>query len=460
MEKWLKAAFDYIPDWVDYQLRVAGHPGCVIAVAHKDRVVFEKAFGQANLVSQERLTARHRFRVASHSKSFTAAGVMKLREQGKLKLDDRVGGYIDGLSPRLADATIAQLLSHSAGVIRDGADSGQFVERRPFLSREELLAELALDPPVEANTRFKYSNHGYGLIGLVIEATTGEKYRDWIKREIVAAAGLWETEPDMPIAKTAPFARGHSSKLLLGESVIIPGDYQTNAIAPAAGFVSTAADLALFFGQLSPRAKKSPLSVGSRREMTRRQWRNPHSSAEEYYGCGIMVGALAGWDWFGHGGSLFGYISRTAALPEQDLAISVLTNAANGWAGAWVDGVIHILRTFFQRGAPSRKVRDWGGRWWGMGGAADFVPVGDRILVTEPAAWNPFLNAGEVEPSGKDKGRIVLANGFASHGEGVRLVRGKAGRVKEVWFGGWRLQSEATVAAEMRQRYKIVRARK
>jgi CubicO group peptidase (beta-lactamase class C family) len=81
---------------------------------------------------------------------------------------------------------------------------------------------------------------------------------------------LHETDPDMPIAKGAPFAQGHSTKLLLGERVLIPGDYSTNAIAPAAGFVATARDLARFFGQLSPGSKRSVLSVVSRREMTRR----------------------------------------------------------------------------------------------------------------------------------------------------------------------------------------------
>ena len=64
---------------------------------------------------------------------------------------------------------------------------------------------------------------------------------------------------------------------------------------PAAGFVSTAADVARFFAQLAPNAKRSLLSAGSRREMTRKQWRNPHASLEGYYGLGIMSGSLGGW---------------------------------------------------------------------------------------------------------------------------------------------------------------------
>jgi D-alanyl-D-alanine carboxypeptidase len=135
MDKWLEAALDYIPDWLQHQMRVFEQPGCVIAIAHKGRIVLEQAFGQADLGKGVALTPRHRFRVASHSKSFTAAGIMKLREQGKLTLDDAVGRYVRRLHPAVAQATIAQLLSHSAGIIRDGIDSGQWQDRRPTSCR-------------------------------------------------------------------------------------------------------------------------------------------------------------------------------------------------------------------------------------------------------------------------------------------------------------------------------------
>lgn len=272
---------------------------------------------RANLASGEALTPRHRFRVGSHSKSFTAAGILKLREQGKLKLDDPAGQFVDGLNVAVARATIAQLLSHSAGLIRDGSDAGQFLDRRPFFSACELRADLEAPPAIEPNTRFKYSNHGYGLLGLIIEAVTDEPYRTWIKREIVDAAGLEETTPDMPLPRGVPFASGHTGRVLLGRRLIIRGDFETHAIGPAGGFVSTAADLVRYFAQLSPNARKSVLSVASRREMARRQWRNPHSSIEQYYGLGTIGGSLNGWDWFGHSGGLQGYISRTCVLPNS-----------------------------------------------------------------------------------------------------------------------------------------------
>jgi hypothetical protein len=80
-------------------------------------------------------------------------------------------------------------------------------------------------------------------LGLLIEAIASEPYAAWIKREAVDAGDLEETTSDMPIPKGAPSARGHSTKLLLGERMIFPGDYSENAIAPADGFVARASDL-------------------------------------------------------------------------------------------------------------------------------------------------------------------------------------------------------------------------
>jgi D-alanyl-D-alanine carboxypeptidase len=133
MDKWLKAATDYIPQWLDYQMRQSELPGCTVALAHKGDIALEAAFGSADLRRRTTLTPRHRFRVASHSKSFTAAGIMALREAGTLRLDDPVGQHVTGLHRSVATVTLGQLLSHSAGIIRDGttAASGRIAGRSP-----------------------------------------------------------------------------------------------------------------------------------------------------------------------------------------------------------------------------------------------------------------------------------------------------------------------------------------
>ena len=453
MDRWLGAALGYIPKWLAHQMRVFALPGCAIAIAHRSRIVLEDAFGQADLARGIALTPRHRHRVASHSKSFTAAGILKLREKGKLKLDDRLGRYVRDLHPAVAATTVSQLLSHSAGLVRDGADAGQWQHRRPFLNARELKAELAKPPAIDPNTRFKYSNHGYGLLGLLIEALTGEGYGAWIKREIVDAAGLTETLPDAPVPRRVPLARGHTGNLPLGERLVIPGETPASALASATGFISTAADLARFFAQLSPGARGSILSLASRRDMIRRQWRSAIGSLEWYYGLGLITGTLGTWEWFGHSGRFPGYISRTATVPAQGVTISVITNATDGMADFWVDGVMHILRRFAADGAPPRRLEPWAGRWWSHWGPLDAVPIGKKVIIANPGLLNPFMDTAEIEVAGRQRGRIVEANGFALYGEGAQLVRGKSGRARALQLGGVRLLPEAAVAREMSQRF-------
>ena len=453
MDAWLKAAVDYIPAWLDYQMRLSGQPGCVFAIAHKGRVVLETAFGVADLSTGEALTPRHRLRAASHTKSFTAAGVMKLREAGVLRLDDAAGRYVDGLHPSVAETTLAQLLSHTAGVIRDGAEGEQFLDRRPYTSEKELRAALARPLTIEPSTRFKYSNHAFGLVGLVMEAVTGEPYRAWIAREIVELSGLRETTPDAPAPPGAPLARGHTRKLPLGHRLVVPGDNPTHAIAPAGGFVSTAGDLARFFASLDPAAKRSVLSPASRREMIRKQWHDEHGSMKGHYGLGIMGGKAGEWEWFGHAGGFQSCLSRTIVLPGRDVAVSILTNALDGPAWVWSDAAIHILQAFEKRGGPSARTRDWAGRWWSMWRTVDLVPMQDHILVDDPGLAVPFSDASEIAVTGRDEGTIRLAPGIANFGEDARLVRGKNGRVREVWLAGTKYLPERRLATELKRRY-------
>jgi len=453
MDRWLGAALDYIPRWLDFQMQASQQPGCMIAIAYRDKVVLERAFGAANLLTGEQLTPRHRFRVASHSKSFTAAGIMRLREMKKLRLDDPAGQYVDGLHRQVAQATITQLLSHTAGLIRDGDDAGQFLDRRPYYNAQELAADLSKPPIIAPGSRMKYSNHGYGLIGMIIETITGEPYHAWIQREIIDAAGLTETAPDMPLRRGTPFACGHSGRILLGRRVVIPGDNPTHAIAPAGGFVSTAADIARFFAQLSPNARKSVLSTASRREMSRRHWRNPMTAPEQHYGLGTISGSLDGWDWFGHSGGLQGYISRTCVYPAQDLTVCVLTNAVDGWAHPWVDGIANILQAFAREGAPTRKVQGWNGRWWSLWTALDLVPIGNKVLALAPGLLAPMTNAPELAITTRTAGRLANAPGFGSHGEPVRCKRTKSGRITALQIAGTKHLPADKLAREIAARY-------
>ena len=452
---WLQAALDYIPEWLNFQLERYKQPGCSIAIAHDGQLVSEQAFGVADMRTGKPLTPRHRFRIASHSKTFTAAGVMLLREQGKLGLDDPIGLYVKGLHKDLAKARISELLSHGAGVVRDGADAGQFLDRRPYLSREELLADLAQKQPLAPGVQLKYSNHGYGLLGLMLEQVTGSDYASWISEHVIQAAGLHETVPDMPyLPKSAPMAVGHSAEFPFGQRLIVPGDNPCNAIAPAGGFVSTAADVARFFAQLAPSSKKSILSPASRREMVQRRWRDPVSMLEAHYGLGTMVSAPGPKEWHGHTGGLQGFVSRTAHFPNTGFTITVLVHAQDGFPFDWVDGIASILAAFQQHGAPTKKVADWRGRWWTLWGPTDLVPMGNIVYAIAPQMTVP-INAATTEFSvtGKDKGLLQKTSGYNSPGQSVHLERDKKGRATAFWWGGTKLLPKEAFMAEATTRY-------
>jgi CubicO group peptidase (beta-lactamase class C family) len=452
---WLAPALAYVEAWLGYQMRATEQPGVALAIACKGEVALDIAFGWADQAAGEALTPRHRFRVASHSKSFTATAIMKLREQGRLKLDDTAGQYVSGLHPDIASATLTQLLSHTAGVLRDGPDSAYWVDRKPFLDEAELRAELALAPPIPATTRLKYSNHGFGLLGLVIEAVTREPYGLWVQREVVDAAGLAETTADVPA--NGPLAAGHSGKALLGRRLVFPGDQSTHALAAATGFVSTAADLARFFSQLSPNAATSVLSVASRREMSRAQWTDQWSVAPQKYGLGTISGTFDGWDWFGHSGGFQGYVTRSAVVPEHDLSLSCLTNAVDGMSGLWLDGAMAILKRFKEDGAPNAKLADWSGRWWSVWGPTDLVPIGENVILGLPSLANPIAKAAELTVTGPDEARITQSGAFGNYGEPARRIRGANGAVTAVQLAGSRMIAEADLAAELTARYDPIR---
>lgn len=442
MTDWLDAALAYAGGWLEYQMQASALPGCVLAVAKGQDLLFERAYGVSDLFTSEVLTPRHRFRVASHSKTFTAVGIMTLQEAGRLHLDDAVSLYVPGLDEGVAATTIGQLLSHSAGLMRDGTYAPHWQVRDSFFDAQQLRAQLSEPLTLETNTRFKYSNLGYGLLGLVIEAITGEDYGEWIEREVVAAFGLAETTFDMPTDGSVPLSCGHSGKLPHGRGRIF-GHQATHALASATGFVSTAADLARFFARLHPGADEAVLSPASRREMTRRHWHLPGESEKRHYGLGTICMDIDGQAVFGHAGAFPGFISRTSVIEKSGLSVSIVTNAIDGMANAWVEGVISIFGLFAEIGKPKASVADWDARFWTIWGACDLVPAGDKVLIADPSALRPFADRGEVTVADRLSGYISRSNGFGSYGEPVHRELSPTGVMTRLMLGGNELLPDA-----------------
>ncbi|QCK87543.1 beta-lactamase family protein [Phreatobacter aquaticus] len=455
MADWLQPALTYARSWLQFQHRVHDLPGLQCAIRGDGKVLLDLAIGKASLASGAPLTSDTRLRVASHSKTFTAFGVMKLVDQGRLRLDDKAGQHVTGLHPDTADATIAQLLSHSAGIIRDGTDAGQWQGRRDFLNEAELRAALADAPLIPANTRFKYSNHGFGLLGLIIEAVTGEPYATWMAREVVSPAGLAATMPDAPVPEGTPLADGHGNKLLLGKRFVVPMAQGTGALAAATGFVSTAKDLTALIAQLDPAAPASILSVGSRREMVRRHWKVLDSVIDRHYGLGTIHGGNGDWAWYGHSGVFPGCFSHTCIVPAAGLTLSVIINAPDVVPATLVEGLIEILKVFKANGAPAATLAPWTGRWWSMWGPVDLLAVGNKVIVAVPGQANPFTDASEIVEVKGNVGIVGKATGFTNYRETARLETDGSGKPVALWLGGIKLLPEAEAAAETGAKFQV-----
>src|SRR5262245_22168541 len=149
------------------ELAETNTPGAALGVVSGDRLVFARGFGVSNVETGSTVTPDMLFRLGSTTKMFTAAAVVTLAEEGKLKLDEPIGKYAKGLSPKIAGLTAHQLLSHTAGL----KDDAQMFGRHDDEALADTVRALKDDFLFAAPGRiYSYSNPGYWLAGYLIEA--------------------------------------------------------------------------------------------------------------------------------------------------------------------------------------------------------------------------------------------------------------------------------------------------
>jgi CubicO group peptidase (beta-lactamase class C family) len=189
-------------------------PGAVVAVAQNDELIYERAFGYADVDRLELMTTSSVMRVASLSKPMTAAAILMLVQEGQLSLKapllpllEKHPEHFDTTAAVERDArwssiTIEQLLQHTAGFDRDLSGDTMFEVVK--ITRELRLSETAKIPDViryqlsrpldfAPGERFCYSNVGYSFLGRVIEAVSGDSYGEFVKRRILQPAGMHST---------------------------------------------------------------------------------------------------------------------------------------------------------------------------------------------------------------------------------------------------------------------------
>ncbi|MCB4208404.1 serine hydrolase domain-containing protein [Arthrobacter sp. UM1] len=316
--------------------RLLGLPGWQVSVSVDGEPLGDIAGGLADVETGRPMTPTTPLRVASQSKSFTATAVLQLAEQGRLRLHETVAEHIPELAgTALADATLFELLSHTSGASRDGADAVYFQLRRPFPDREELIETARSAKTLERHERLKYSNVGFALLGLVVEAASGRTFAEYLEEGILRPLGLEHTSAAMT-GREDELATGYTGfGADLGDPLRrVPVDHvESRALASAGGVCSTARDLCRFFSAHLPEAGERPRErvCGLLSEDSKRLSRRPVNTVRgRGYGLGLMTEEIEGRATIGHSGGYPGFISRTWAVPETGVVLSVCTNAADG----------------------------------------------------------------------------------------------------------------------------------
>ncbi len=441
--KKLNRAIKYIDSWLDLRYQRNEWPGFTVAISHKGKILFNKSYGYTNLDTKEKLTPNHIFRIASHSKTFTATAIMQLFEKKKLKLDDHMVKYLQWLSnhrdKRFKQITIKQLLSHKAGIIRDGLDTNYWLLEKPFPTKEEFIEKvLEADLVLDVNKKLKYSNIGYTLLGLIIEQVSGQSYEDFVIENIIKPLDLKNTGPEFTASIENKLVMGYSMKEENKKRKPFKTSIDTKVLSPATGFYSTSEDLCKFFYAQTVGYGKL-LSDDSKKIMQKGEIKVPQSDLGEKYGLGMIVTPIGKRKKsFGHGGSFPGHNTSTRCDPENQLIVTVLTNCIDGLATHFMKGIFQILYYFEDHYSESAKLDldKFEGRLKNIWGITDVVSIGKHLVAIYPDLFNPFE---EVEILKYLKGntlKIGKTNGYYSEGELVHYSFDKNQKIKSVKYAG------------------------
>ncbi|WP_295814457.1 serine hydrolase [uncultured Deinococcus sp.] len=438
----VRALAPYLQSWLEYQRDLARVPGVQVAVRVGGELAASFALGVANEATGEALTPRHLFRIASHSKTFTATAVFQLLEAGIVRLDDPAGHWLPELEGSPAAAmTVRELLGHQSGINRDGADSDYWQQLHPFPDRAALVELCRARSVFPANQHFKYSNMGYSLLGLIVEAASRQSYEEYIAAHITGPLGLANLGPELPAAREPELAAGHSGRLAGNDARRVLPSSDTRAMAAATGFYGTAEDVTAY---LSAHAmgRSELLSDASKRLMQRRESEVTRPT-RRWYGLGFILDEVNGRPLVGHSGGFPGHITQSWLDPRSGLAVSVLTNCLGGPATEWATNLVKLIDVAVktpdkeQTDAPGLDLDSFTGRYATDWGVYDVVNLNGRLVSLSPQG-DPGLSVTELTVVDADTLSPAPEAGFGAVGEPFRFQRDAAGGVEWVRQGGGR----------------------
>lgn len=335
-------------------------PGAMIGVSENGQKVYEKGFGYRNVVQQLPVTGDTVFGIASMTKSFTSAGIMKLQEAGKLSVHDKIVDYLPELKASggpIERVTLHHLMTHTAGypplathvyarknsIEQDPSakDYGLDLLSNPgphIETYDEMLAFMASDEVEwlgEPGQFYSYSNDSYGLLGVIINRVSGQPYEEFIEENILKPAGMKNSFFDMKRLDEAEDVTTLYMKAKDGSHVYEAPLWWDAPSMRAVGYLkSTANDILRYLEMYWNEGIVDGERILSKESVA--QMIHPHVEYEpgRCYGYGLRIVL----DYFGstlisHGGGLKGVSSYMCAIIEKKKAGVILTNVSDVPAG-------------------------------------------------------------------------------------------------------------------------------
>jgi len=288
-----------------------------VLIAKGDDIVFNKSYGLANIEWGIPNTTTTKFRLGSITKQFTAAAILLLEEEGKLKLEDTVRMHWPDAPRGWDKVTIFHLLTHTSGMPPPD-ETWRFSEG----PAEETVGHFR-DKPLEfePGSQFSYSNSGFILLAYLIERMSGQSYSDFLQERILKPLGM----KDSGVESNGPVVKNRASGYADGDDGLVNAAYLSMPSSIGSGALySTTEDLlrwtrGLFGGKL--------LKAASLEKMVT-PFKNDH-------GLGVVVSNEKGIKMIRHGGSIEGFNAMLGYYPDEEMTLIVLANlegAADGLA--------------------------------------------------------------------------------------------------------------------------------
>ena len=298
-------------------------PSLSAAILRDGELVWETALGLADVESDLEATPDTQYRIGSITKTFTAAAIMQLRDEGKLDLEDTLDRHVEGAAHR---PTIRRLLSHASGLQRETQNDSWLTLR--FAPPDELVETLAqAELVLPSGARFHYSNLAYALLGVVVQRVSGIPYRDYVRTRLFDPVGLTRVS----FAPEPPAALGYLAQPY-ADGVWDTIGVDTGAWESAGQLWGTAGDICRW-GAFLADPDESVLAASSAEEMRTVQLIDDHERWLSGYGLGLELRRDGERILAGHGGSMPGFIARLYFSPKEKVVVAVLTNESEAALG-------------------------------------------------------------------------------------------------------------------------------